>query len=96
MQTTKTAKNSILRFTNFRLRNSSNLAAGIQIFLACISQIPSFSNPMQLIASQELNIFLHCKAMIFVYTVFFSLYLRSFLPRNENTSEYTKYDASFF
>ena len=83
----------VLRISVCKIRQIQQLES--KSFFACISQIPSFSNPMQLIASQELNIYLHCKAMIFVYTVFFSLYLRSFLPQNENTSEYTKYDTSF-
>ena len=71
----KTAQNSILRLSNFRPQNLSNLDAAIQIFL-CLHKANStvfhFCVTFHHTVAQK---YLHCNAMIFVYRVFSRLHL---------------------
>ena len=71
----KKAQNNILRLSNFRLQNLSNLDAVIQIFL-CLHK-PNFT-VFHLCVTFHHTVarkYLHCNAMIFVYRVFSRLHL---------------------
>ena len=71
----KTAQNSILRLSNFRPQNLSNLDIAIQIF-PCLhkpnSTVFHFCVTFHHTVAQK---YLHCNAMIFVYRVFSRLHL---------------------
>ena len=87
-RSTKPVWNRILRLSTFRLQNSSNFNAAIQIFL-CQHEpnLPIFHCYVKF-ASQSLNEYMNLNSMIFVYKVFFRLHLitnlLSFLLRNDS------------
>ena len=84
-RSTKPLQNEILRLSNFRLQNLSNLDAAIQIFL-CLHKPNSPIFHFYVTFRLTLNKCLHLNAMISAYRVFSRLHLitnfLSFLPRN--------------
>ena len=85
-RSTKPLQNEILRLSNFRLQNLSNLDAAIQIFL-CLHKPNSPIFHSYVTFRLTLNKCLHLNAMISTYRVFSRLHLitnfLSFLPRND-------------
>ena len=85
-RSTKPLQNEILRLSNFRLQNLSNLDAAIQIFL-CLHKPNSPIFHFYVTFRLTLNKCLHLNAMISAYRVFSRLHLitnfLSFLPRND-------------
>ena len=84
-RSTKPVQNEILRLSNFRQQNLSNLDATIKIFL-CLHEPNSPIFRSYVTFHLTLNTFLHLNAMIFVCKVLSRLHLitnlLSFLPRN--------------
>ena len=85
-RSTKSVKNEILRLSNFRLQNLSNLDAAIQIFLY-LHKPNSTIFHSYVTFRLTLNKCLHLNTMIFAYRVFSRLHLItnlfSFPPRND-------------